>query len=151
MAHHIRSAKTRPIPSDLAVNLPPPVVAEQPVLQQNCSRYVLATSLLKALPVLDVKSGKLLGHKQLRQHPCLKKTWDTSYTNELDCLCQGVCEGTTRLNIQHIAGTSTFRVINYNDIPENKRSDICRTRVVCEYRVDKDDPNRTRITLEGVF
>ena len=46
-------------------------------------------------------------------------------------------------------GTSTFRVICYDDIPRDKLSDICHTRVVCEYRLDKDDPNRTRITLAG--
>ena len=46
-------------------------------------------------------------------------------------------------------GTSTFRVICYDDIPRDKLSDICHTRVMCEYRPDKEDPNRTRITLAG--
>jgi len=96
-----------------------------------------------------VESGKLLEHKQLRRHPRLKKTWDTSYANELGRLCQGVGEGTAGPKKQRVAGTGTFRVINYDDIPQAKRSDICHTRVVCEYRADKDDPNRTRITLAG--
>ena len=46
-------------------------------------------------------------------------------------------------------GTSTFCVIRYNDIPRDKLFDICHTRVVCEYRPEKDEPNRTRITLAG--
>ena len=99
--------------------------------------------------MLDVESGKLLKHKQLRRHLRLKKTWDTSYTNELGRLCQGVDKETAGPNKHRMIGTSTFRVIDYNDIPENKRSDICHTQVVCEYCADTDDPNRTHITLAG--
>ena len=79
-----------------------------------------------------MESSKMLDHKQLQRHSCLKKTWDTSYANELGCLCQGVDAGTTGPNNQHMAGTSTVCVINYNDIPKNKRSNIFHTRVVCE-------------------
>ena len=31
----------------------------------------------------------------------------------------------------------------------HKRRDICHTRVVCKVRPGKDDPNRTRITVNG--
>ena len=31
----------------------------------------------------------------------------------------------------------------------HKRGDICHTRVVCEVRPGKDDPNRTCITVNG--
>ena len=51
--------------------------------------------------------------------------------------------------IQRINGTDAFRVIKYEDIPKERRSDICHTSVVCEVRPDKDDPNRTRITVAG--
>ena len=137
MAHRTQSAQPRAIPSDIAADLPLPAVAEQPVLQQTHSQYALAASLLTALPVLNVESGKLLEHNQLRRHPRPKKTWDTSYTNELGRLCQGVGEGIAGPNKKRVEGTSSFRVINYNDIPENKHSDICHTQVVCEYRADK--------------
>ena len=50
---------------------------------------------------------------------------------------------------QKIKGTGTFKVIHFNNIPCDKQKDICHTIVVCEYRPDKDDPNRTRITIEG--
>ena len=91
----------------------------------------------------------MLDHKQLQRHPRLKKMRDTSYNNALGRLCQGVDEGTAGPDKQRAAGTSTFCVINYNDIPKNKCSNICHTRVVCEYCPNKDDPNRTRITLAG--
>ena len=45
----------------------------------------------------------------------------------------------------------TFKAhfIRFKNIPFEKRKDICHTRVVCEYRPDKDDPNRKRITISG--
>ena len=74
---------------------------------------------------------------------------DTSYANELGRLCQGFGEGAAGPDKQRVAGTSTFCVINYNNIPKNMRLDIYHTWVVCEYCVDKYDPHRTRITLAG--
>ena len=50
---------------------------------------------------------------------------------------------------QIIKGTGTFKVIRFNYIPFEKRKDVCHKRVVCEYRLDKDEPNRTRITIAG--
>ena len=46
-----------------------------------------------------------------------------------------------------IKGTGNFKVIRFNKIPFEKQKYICHTRVVCEYRPDKDDPNRARITI----
>ena len=108
-----------------------------------------APPVLEALPFLDEELGKLLEHRQLRQHPRLKDTWDTSYSNELGRLCQGIGRGTVGPNKQIIKGTGTFKVIRFNDVPFEKRKNICHTRVVYEYRPEKDDPNRTRITIAG--
>ena len=103
-------------------------------------------NLCEALAVLDPETGNLLEHRQLRKHPKLKPTWDTSFSNELGRLCQGIGTGTTPSK-QRIAGTDTFKVIAYEDIPQHKQSQICHTKVVCDIRPDKDDPNRTRITI----
>ena len=46
-------------------------------------------------------------------------------------------------------GTNTFFRINYDNIPVAKRKEICHTLVVCKVRSEKDDPNRTRITIGG--
>ncbi|KAL7425759.1 hypothetical protein ACHAXH_000120 [Discostella pseudostelligera] len=48
-----------------------------------------------------------------------------------------------------LEGTDTFKAIHYNDIPLDRRNDVTYTRVVCEYRPQKADPNRTRITIGG--
>jgi hypothetical protein len=103
---------------------------------------------LLALSVLDPATGEFLKHRQLCQDPRYKDTWDTSYANELGRLCQGIGAGSTP-STQRVSGTNTFFRIDYNDIPLHKRKEVCHTMVVCEVRPDKDDPNRTRITIGG--
>jgi hypothetical protein len=75
-------------------------------------------------------------------------TWDTLYSNELGRLCQGIGSGKAP-NSKRVAGTNTFFCIDYNNIPLHKRKEICHTMVVCEVQPDKDNPNRTRITIGG--
>jgi hypothetical protein len=110
-----------------------------------------ALSLLdvpEALSVLDSSTGKFLEHRQLRRDPRYKATWDTSYANELGRLCQGIGAGTTPTS-KRVAGTNTFFLIDYHDIPAHKRKEICHTMVVCEVRPEKDNPDRTCITIGG--
>jgi hypothetical protein len=113
----------------------------------------LCEALLKvngpsALSVLDPATSKFLEHCQLHQDPHYKTTWDTSYANKLGRLCQGIKSGSAPTG-QQVAGTNTFYIIDYKDIPSHKRKEICHTMVVCEVRPEKDDPDRTCITIDG--
>jgi hypothetical protein len=115
----------------------------------------LCSSLVKinhfdssAFSVLDPVTGELLEHCQLRHDPRYKATWDTSYANELGCLCQGIGLGSMPNN-QWVAGTNTFFLIDYQDIPSHKHKEICHTTVVCKVCPEKYDPDRTRITIGG--
>ncbi len=101
-----------------------------------------------ACSVLDASSGKFLEHWQLRRDPRYKATWDTSYANELGRLCQGIGTG-SKPGTKRVDGTNTFFMIKYDDIPMHKQKEICHTLVVCEVRPEKDDPDRTRITIGG--
>ncbi len=101
-----------------------------------------------ALLVLDPATGKFLEHCQLRQDPRYKATWDTSYANELGCLCQGIRAGNTPI-AQRVSGTNTFFLINHQDIPAHKKKEIFHPMVVCEVRPGKDNPDCTRITIGG--
>ncbi len=74
--------------------------------------------------------------------------WDTSYANELEQLCQGIGSGATPTS-KRVAGTITFFLIDYRDIPTHKRKEICHTMVVCDVQPDKDNPDHTRITIES--
>jgi len=102
----------------------------------------------EALSVLDPYTGEFLEHRQLRRDPRYKTTWDTSYANELCGLCQGIGSGTTPTSKQ-VAGTNTFFLIDYSDIPAHKRKETCHTMVVCEVRSEKDDPDCTHFTIGG--
>ena len=64
-------------------------------------------------------------------------------------MCQGIGRGTVEPKKQRIKEIGAFKVIRFNDIPFEKQKYICHTRVVCEYRHDKDDLNRTCITIAG--
>ena len=46
-------------------------------------------------------------------------------------------------------GTETFCVIWYEHLPVDRIKEVSDTKVVCEVRPPKEDPNRTRITIEG--
>jgi hypothetical protein len=101
-----------------------------------------------ALSVLDPTTGDFLKHCQLCHDPRYKTTWDTSYANKLGRLCQGIGSGPT-LNSQRVAGTNTFCLIDYNNIPLHKHKEICCTMVICKVRPEKDDPDCTCITIGG--
>jgi hypothetical protein len=48
-----------------------------------------------------------------------------------------------------VAGTNTFFIVNFNDIPAHKKTQVCHTKAVCEVKLDRDDPDCTRITIRG--
>jgi hypothetical protein len=76
-------------------------------------------SSLQALSVLNPSTGKFLEHCQLHQDPRYKATWDTVYANELGWLCQGIGMRSCP-NTKQVAGTNTFFLINYHNIPCHK-------------------------------
>eukprot|EP00804_Cyclotella_cryptica_P013681 CCRYP_016123-RA/>CCRYP_016123-RA protein AED:0.28 eAED:0.28 QI:0/0/0/1/0/0/3/0/318 len=87
-----------------------------------------------------------------KHHPAIHHqaaTWDTSYSNELGRLCQGIGHHPVHKHKKRIDGTDTFKPIQYRDIPNQRKGDVTYTRVVCEIRPQKADPYRTRITLGG--
>jgi hypothetical protein len=47
-----------------------------------------------------------------------KTTWDTSNANEIGQLCQGIGSGSAPTG-QWLAGTNTFYIIDYKDIPSH--------------------------------
>jgi hypothetical protein len=101
-----------------------------------------------AASVLDQDTGIYLDYKQLRNHPKLGIIWSKSYANELGRLCQGIGSNPTG-DKKRVEGTDTFYVIDFEDIPVDRRKEITYTKVVCKVRPEKDDPDRTRITIGG--
>ena len=147
---------------------PPQTPTDQPVAHRTRSRQPLANianvvtpanaasrkfpleTLLKwAMPVLNEETGLFMEYRELRKHPHFSKIWNNSASNELGRLLQGIGEGDQGQGNQRVDGTDTFRVIKYEDIPPERRKEICFTSTVCKVRPEKNDPNRTRITIAG--
>ena len=72
------------------------------------------------------------------------------YSNELGRLCQGIGTDPTDPTQKRVKGTNTFHVILYDDIPTDRCKGIAFSKVVCTFRPDKYDPNRTCITISGL-
>ena len=87
-------------------------------------------------------------YQQLPKHPKYATTWTTSYSNDMDRLYQGIGKNTEGTG-KRVEGTYTFFVVHYHDIPANIYKDITYTSIVCEVRLQKKDPNRTQVTIDG--
>jgi hypothetical protein len=101
-----------------------------------------------AASVLDYTTGESLEYRQLHKHPTLGQVWSKSYANELGCLCQGV-GSTADGSAKHVEGTDTFYIIDYKDIPMDRRKEITYSKVVCKVCPEKSDPDCTCITISG--
>ena len=106
-----------------------------PSAQQASSRtYPLQFLCDWAHSILDDDTGDLLEYRHLMKHPKYKDTWTKSFSKEIRRLA------TT---------TETIFFLTKPEIPEERRKDITYGRIVCTYRSEKKDPNRTRITMGG--
>ena len=74
----------------------------------------LATHVLTHMEksVLEHETGKQLNYGQLRKHPRLQETWETSFSNEMGRLCQGV-QTSPNGKGKRIEGTNTFFAIKF--------------------------------------
>eukprot|EP00804_Cyclotella_cryptica_P012340 CCRYP_018199-RA/>CCRYP_018199-RA protein AED:0.46 eAED:0.46 QI:0/-1/0/1/-1/1/1/0/101 len=48
-----------------------------------------------------------------------------------------------------VKGTNTIVFIAHNEIPPQRRKDVTYGRIVANYRPEKDDPYRIRLTVGG--
>ena len=113
-------------------------ITKQQVSSSKLSQRQFPTEVLNA--VLNRDTGELMEMRQLLQNPKYREVWGKSYTKELGRLAQGV-PGTK--------GTDTIVFIKYDEIPLDRRRHITYSKSVCTYRPEKEDLNRTRLTVGG--
>ena len=80
---------------------------------------------------LDEDTGQLLKYRQMHNHPKYAAIWNQSFSKKMGTLCQGVWKGPSGQG-QRIAGTDTFFIMDYENIPRYCHKDITYTSVVCE-------------------
>jgi hypothetical protein len=78
--------------------------------------------------------------RHLLKNPKYSELWGKSYTKELGRLAQG---------IPGMKGTDTIVFIKYEEIPLDRRRHVTYGKTVVSYRPEKEDPNRTRLTVGG--
>jgi hypothetical protein len=102
--------------------------------QAAAHKYPLQFLCDFASAVLDDKTGNLLKYRHLLKHPKYKVIWSKLFGTKIRRLA------TT---------TKTIAFMSKDMIPQNRRKDITYGRIVCDYRSEKKDPYRTRITMGG--
>eukprot|EP00978_Attheya_sp_CCMP212_P012262 scaffold30472_cov37-Attheya_sp.AAC.1 len=95
-------------------------------------------------PVIHPTSGDIItSYKKLARDPELKEVWQTAFGKEWGGLAQG--DNKTGAN-----GTDTFNLLRpeqVKDIPKDRT--VTYANIVVDYRAQKEDPNRVRITAGG--
>jgi hypothetical protein len=91
--------------------------------------------------IIDPDTGASMEYRHLLKSPKHCKAWTHSFANELGRLAQGV--GGRQV------GTNTIFYIQHNQIPADRRKDVTYGRICVDYRPQKEEPNRTRLTVGG--
>ena len=91
--------------------------------------------------IRDDEMGEYLNYRQLMRHPKHKEIWNKSSANEFGRLAQGVggCA----------AATNTIFFIRHDQVPLDRRKDVTYGSFTCDYRPNKAETHRTRLTVGG--
>ena len=91
--------------------------------------------------VHPVTKETITNYKKLANDPLLRETWTKAMCKELGNIAQGF--GDTK-------GTNTVRFLTHAEIAAiPKDRTVTYARIVVDYRPQKEDPNRVRITVGG--
>ena len=94
--------------------------------QAAARQYPLAFMYKWAQAVLDEDTGELLEYRQLIKDPKHKDIWTTSFAKE----------------IQRLADTTkTIAFVTKYQIPHWRRNEIMYRQIVCNYWLEKANPN----------
>ena len=91
--------------------------------------------------VLDEETGELMEYRRVMKNPKYRELYAQSYSKELGRLAQGIPG--------KVEGTNTIFFIDRADVPAERWKDVTYGRVVVNYRPEKSDPYRTRLTVGG--
>ena len=97
-----------------------------------------------ACPMTHPVTGELItSYRKLMNDPATAETWQTAFGKDFGCMAQGDSKTGQK-------GTNSMFVMTHNEIP-NIPSDrvVTYAKVVVDYRPQKEDPNRIRITAGG--
>eukprot|EP00804_Cyclotella_cryptica_P007134 CCRYP_020036-RA/>CCRYP_020036-RA protein AED:0.40 eAED:0.41 QI:0/0/0/1/0/0/3/0/479 len=91
--------------------------------------------------VRNDETGELMEYCHLVANPKYRDTWKNAYGKELGRLAQGLPS--------IIKGTDTIVFIQRTHVPQDRWKDVTYGRIVANFRPEKDDPYRIRLTVGG--
>eukprot|EP00804_Cyclotella_cryptica_P015967 CCRYP_004129-RA/>CCRYP_004129-RA protein AED:0.18 eAED:0.18 QI:0/0/0/1/0/0/2/0/948 len=115
-----------------------------PTLNYNChSPACSITYVPHRFPQCRSKqnTGELMEYRHLIKDPKYSTTWRKAYGKELGRLAQGI-PGL-------IQGTNTIVFIAKDDVPTDRSRDVTYGRICANFRPEKEDPHRIRLTVGG--
>lgn len=121
------------------VEMPKPSTPNTPLeemFQQAPDPHCIPTAYANS--VINPATGKVMEYRELITTASTKEKWLHSAANEFGRLAQG---------IRDIAGTDTIRFIQVSDMPKGRTATYAR--FVCTLRPQKDEVERTRLTVGG--
>jgi len=139
----------RPVPhfipldtAEIALQQPQALVCDSTATSPRQHRYNTRLNVTKygVNAVIDEKSGKTMEYRHLLHNPKYKQVWSNSMSNELGSLTQGN---------SRVQGTNTMYFLPYENIPIDRRKDVTYAKIVVDYRPQKQEKERTRITVGG--
>ena len=130
------------LPTSSRVHLIPPDKTPRISPTSRPHKYNTRLSVAKhgACAIVDEHTGKSLEFRHLIKMPKYKNIWNNSMSNEIGRLAQGN---------SRVQGTNTMFSITYENILLDRRKDVTYARIVVDYRPQKQEKERTRITVGG--
>eukprot|EP00804_Cyclotella_cryptica_P022370 CCRYP_015924-RB/>CCRYP_015924-RB protein AED:0.39 eAED:0.39 QI:0/-1/0/1/-1/1/1/0/319 len=106
---------------------------------QRAASRLFPTDFLNA--ILNEDTGELMEYRHLIKDPKYSTIWKKAYGKELGRLAQGI-PGI-------VQGTNTIVFIAKDDVPPDRCRDVTYGRICANFRPEKDDPHRVRLTVGG--
>ena len=100
------------------------------------------TNCERAQLIHDEETNTYLNYQQLLQHPKYNEIWSKSSANEFRRLTNG-------LKDKQVKGTNTMQFIRKEDVPASRIKDVTYSSFTCDFRPNKAEENRTRLTMGG--
>jgi hypothetical protein len=97
----------------------------------------------RAQTIYNEEMNTYLKYRQLMGHPKYKKVWSKSSANKFGRLANGLADWRIE------KPTKTIRFIRKEDVPADRRKDVTYGSFSCDYKPNKKEQNRTRLTMGG--
>lgn len=108
----------------------------------HAEQHTIDTSIRHwANAIIDPDTGASMEYRHLMKSSKHEKEWKKSFANELGRLAQGIAD--------REKGTNTIFFIPHDKVPQDRRKDVTYGRICVDYRPQKKEPNRTRLTVGG--